>query len=191
MKEIILASSSPRRKELLERLGLKFRVEGSDSPEGPDPSLKPESLVKSLALKKARAVAPKYPGALIIAADTLGVLRGKILGKPGDAADAMTMLEALSGKTHRVITGLAVLDGVTGKVLTRVVTTRVTFRRLSRREIDSYVETGEPLDKAGAYAIQGRGALLIKEIKGDYFNVMGLPLGALCQALKRFGVYLL
>ncbi|MFH0847631.1 MAG: Maf family protein [Chloroflexota bacterium] len=191
MKEIILASSSPRRKELLRRLGLKFRVAASDAPEIPDLSLKPIALAKSLALGKARAVAPKYPGALIIAADTIGVLRGKVLGKPEDTEDARKMLSALSGKTHTVITGLAILDAATGKVLTQAIETKVTFRRLSKREVEAYVATCEPLDKAGAYAIQGRGALLIREIQGDYFNVMGLPLSALCQMLKRFGVYVL
>ncbi len=191
MKEIVLASVSPRRKELLDRLGLRFRVEVSDVPEKLTHSLKPKALARSLALEKARAVAAKYPRAIIIAADTIGVLGGKILGKPENAEEARRMLKALSGKTHAVITGFAILDTEMGRVLTRAVETRVTFRRLSRREIEAYVGTGEALDKAGAYAIQGLGALLVKEIKGDYFNVVGLPLSALSQALKKFGVYVL
>ncbi len=191
MKKIVLASASPRRKELLEKLGIPFQVEASEFTESGVQSLTPVETVKFLSLEKARMVSKKYPDALIIAADTIGVLDGKIIGKPDGAGDAVRMLRELSGRTHKVITGFTIMDSGTGKTLTRTVATEVTFRKLSRREIEAYVATGEPLDKAGAYAIQGLGAVLVKEIKGDYYNVMGLPLSALAAALKRFGVRVL
>ena len=191
MKKIILASASPRRKELLGKLGIPFQVEASELPESYVNNLTPVEMVRFLSLEKARMVSKKYPDALIIAADTIGVLGRKIIGKPDGAGDAVRMLRELSGRTHRVITGFTIMDGETGKTLTQTVTTEVTFRKLSRREIEAYVRTGEPLDKAGAYAIQGLGAVLVKETKGDYYNVMGLPLSALAAALKRFGVRVL
>ncbi len=191
MKKIVLASASPRRKELLEKLGIPFQVEASEFSESAVQNLTPVETVKFLSLEKARMVSKKYPDALIIAADTIGVLDGKIIGKPDGAGDAVRMLRELSGRTHKVITGFTIMDSGTGKTLTRTVATEVTFRKLSRREIEAYVATGEPLDKAGAYAIQGLGAVLVKEIKGDYYNVMGLPLGALSAALKRFDIKVL
>jgi septum formation protein len=188
MRRIILASSSPRRKELLEQIHLEFEIEASDYPENRDLKLAPVTLVRFLSREKARAVAPKYPNSIVIAADTIGVIDGHIIGKPESVADAGRMLRQLSGKTHIVITGFTVLDTSNGRELTRTVKTEVTFRKLTKTEIEAYLATGEGLDKAGAYAVQGRGAVFVKEIRGDYYNVVGLPLSALAQALKKFGV---
>jgi septum formation protein len=190
-RTLILASASPRRRELLEQIGLKFKVDPSDQPEEIHLNLKPEEVVKTLSLKKARTIAPKYTDALIIAADTIGVLRGKIIGKPGTAEEANQMLQMLSGKSHRVITGLTVLDSVSNKTVTRIVETRVHIKKLSSIEIQNYVKTGEPLDKAGSYAIQGLGSLIVEKITGDYYNVVGLPLNALAECLKEFGITVL
>jgi septum formation protein len=191
MREIILASASPRRQELLARLGLACTVDPAANAEDTGNGGKPEEIVQAISRAKALAVAGRHPGALIIAADTIGLFRGHILGKPRDAADARRMLGVLSGHSHLVITGFTIMDAACGKTLARTVTTRVYFRRLTRPEIDCYVDTGEPLDKAGAYAIQGRGALLVEKIAGDYYNVMGLPLCALGEALRDFGINLL
>jgi septum formation protein len=188
---VILASASPRRKELLEKIGLKFIVDSSNYPEDIQMNLKPEELVQSFSREKAAAVALKHPKALIIAADTVGVLRGRIIGKPHTPEEAQKMLQALSGKSHRVITGFTILDSASGKTVTRTVGTLVYFKRLSLEEIQNYVESGEPLDKAGAYAIQGLGAVIIEKIVGDYYNVMGLPLSALAESLKEFGINVL
>jgi septum formation protein len=190
-RTIILASASPRRKELLEKIALTFKVEPSDFHEDLTSGVKPEELVIDISRGKARAVAAKYPDALIIAADTIGVIRGRIFGKPINALEAVKMLAMLSGKSHRVITGLTVLDSKTQKLISKTVETRVYFKKLSDAEISRYVASGEPLDKAGAYAIQGLGSLLVEKIHGDYYNVMGLPLNALSQILQEFGVRLL
>jgi septum formation protein len=190
-RTIILASASPRRKELLEKIALTFKVEPSDFHEDLTSGVKPEELVIDISRGKARAVAAKYPDALIIAADTIGVIRGRIFGKPINALEAVKMLAMLSGKSHRVITGLTVLDSKTQKLISKTVETRVYFKKLSVAEISRYVASGEPLDKAGAYAIQGLGSLLVEKIHGDYYNVMGLPLNALSQILQEFGVRLL
>jgi len=197
MRRIILASASPRRKELLTQIHLTFEVEPSKYAENVKTKLAPEALVRFLSREKAKAIAPKYPNSLIIAADTIGVIHGQVIGKPETPAAARRMLCLLSGKTHVVITGFTILDTGSGRELTRAVKTAVTFRKLTLSEIDAYISSGEPfrenlqgepLDKAGAYAIQGRGAVLVKELKGDYYNVMGLPLSALTVALKKFGV---
>jgi septum formation protein len=190
-RTIILASASPRRKELLENIGLKFQVDPSDFPENLRRDLPPEGLVKFISIGKAGAVAAKYADAIIIAADTIGVLQHHIIGKPHTADEAVKMLLSLSGKTHRVITGLTVLDTGSGKMLTRTVETQVQIKELSQQEIQNYVQSGEPLDKAGAYAIQGLGALIVEKIVGDYYNVVGLPLKTLADCLKELGVDLL
>ncbi len=143
-RTIILASASPRRKELLEKIGLKFTVDASDYPENLNSDLKPEGLVKSLSLEKAASVARKYTDAIIIAADTIGVIRGKIIGKPHTTEEAEKMLRSLSGKSHCVITGFTILDSTSKKVLTRTVETRVIIKKLSPIEIQNYVKTGEP-----------------------------------------------
>jgi septum formation protein len=190
MKPVVLASSSPRRKELLEKIGLKFTVDPVDIDEKLPLNHDPLRLAKSISLKKALAASSRHPGALVIAADTFGVIDGKLLGKPADKAQAVAMLEEMSGNCHRVITGFTVIDGVTGRTVSRAVQTMVYFRNLSSSEITEYVNTGEPLDKAGAYAIQGLGALLVDRIDGDYYNVIGLPLSALAVELRKFGVRL-
>jgi septum formation protein len=190
-RTIILASASPRRKELLDKIGLVFKVDPSDYPEDLVSHMKPEELVINISQNKARAVASKYPDAIIIAADTIGVIGKQVLGKPHTGPDAIATLKLLSGRSHRVITGITVLDSKSGKIFSRTVQTRVYFKKLTDSEVRRYVATGEPLDKAGAYAIQGLGSLLVEKINGDYYNVMGLPLNALSQILKEFGVDLL
>ena len=188
MKIIVLASASPRRKELLEKIGLKFVVEPSNGEEGIDSGLEPHELVRQISIKKAKIVAARYENAIIIAADTIGVIGNKILGKPCTKKEADKMLSEISGQPHLVITGLTVLDSTTNKAISRTVDTTVYVKKLTRHEIDAYVKTGEPLDKAGAYAIQGMGALIVERIEGDYYNVMGLPLQVLTEILKEFGI---
>ena len=186
-----MASASPRRKELLEKIGLVFKVDPSQYAEDLNSMLNPEELVLSISEGKARAVAVKYPDAIIIAADTIGVIGWRIIGKPHTSADAIKMLKMLSGKSHRVITGLTVIDSNSKKKVSKIVETRVYFKELSGDEITAYVKTREPLDKAGAYAIQGLGSILVEKIKGDYYNVMGLPLNVLAETLKGFGIQVL
>lgn len=189
-KTIVLASSSPRRKELLKNIGLTFTVDPSEICEAQPAGSRPAELAKTLSLHKARAAALRHGDSIIIAADTIGVLDGRILGKPLDAHHARKMLTEMSGRCHSVITGFTVVDSATGRAVSRTVETKVFFRKLTRAEISRYVNTGEPLDKAGAYAIQGLGALLVDRIEGDYSNVIGLPLCELAVVLKRFGVTL-
>jgi septum formation protein len=190
-KTIVLASASSRRRELLEQIGLKFEVEPSNHIEETNSRLKPRKLAEAMSYEKAMVVAKKRKNAIIIAADTLGVLKGKIIGKPKTNAEAREMLVILSGKSHAVITGFTVLDTDENKVLTKSVETKVRVKKLTSEEIDAYVESGEPLDKAGAYAIQGLGATIIDSIEGDYSNVVGLPLSTLVKSLKEFGVHVL
>lgn len=184
---IILASGSPRRRQLLEQLGLSFTVQSSDVDESVEPGLSPAAMVEQLSLRKGQAVAERVgPDSLVLAADTVVALGDAVLGKPQDRAKAVSMLTSLSGKTHQVYTGVTLLGG--GRRVTEHETTAVTFRSLSREEIVAYVDTGEPMDKAGAYGIQGYGALLVERLEGDYFNVMGLPLCRLGRMLAAFGV---
>ena len=187
--ELILASASPRRKELLERLGLEFRTVPAEVDERPiaEGIRDPERLVTALAEAKAKAVARAHPGALVIGADTVVVLDGEILGKPSDESEARRMLSRLSGRTHHVYTGVAVVDGASGRFHVCAEVTAVTFGRLTEELIDRYVRTGEPLDKAGAYGIQGLGATLVERVEGCYFNVVGLPLFRLARLLEAFG----
>jgi septum formation protein len=190
-RKIMLASSSPRRKEILRKTGLKFSVDAGDYEEDMDLTLKPRQLARFLSSEKAKAVAAKYANALVIAADTFIVFQGSLLGKPHTRDEARRMLALLNGKQHSVITGFTVIDTRTGKKLSRSVETKVFFKKMTTQEIESYVKTGEPLDKAGAYAIQGMGAMIVRKIEGDYFNVMGLPLSSLTEALRKFGVSVL
>ena len=183
---IILASASPRRRQLLEMLGLPFRAIAPDVDESLLPSEQPEAYVTRLARDKARSVAAREPGAHVLAADTTVVLRGQVFGKPADSAEAGAMLRRLQGRKHQVMTAVAVAQD--GRVEHALDVTDVTFRRLSDGQIDEYVATGEPLDKAGAYAIQGKGAALVEGIRGDFFGVMGLPLRLALDLLARFGV---
>lgn len=191
MKTIILASASPRRKEILEKTGLKFRVDTGDYEEDMNSELEPHKLARFLSLEKAKTVAHKHANALVIAADTFITFKGKLMGKPHTPAEARRMLKALNGKAHSVITGFTVLDTETGKKHSRSVETKVWFKKMTAGEIDAYVKSGEPLDKAGAYAIQGLGSLIVKKIEGDYLNVVGLPLYAVSESLRKFSVKIL
>ena len=187
---IILASASPRREQLLFQAGCEFRVIPSGFYEDNAQGLPPDQLALVHARAKALDVAVKaLPGELVIGADTVVALGAKVFGKPTDAADAKRMLSELSGKRHVVYTGVAVIQD--GKTRETVEATAVAIRSLSENEIDAYVATGEPLDKAGAYAIQGMGALLVERIEGCYYNVVGLPLVALARLLSEAGVRLL
>lgn len=190
-QRLILASGSPRRRELLQRIGLHFEVIPSGVSERVERPLEPSQLVQQLAYRKALAVANSLKCGLIIGADTVVVQDGEVLGKPADAEEAKRMLTRLQGRTHAVYSGVAVVDAATGKHRVAYNRTEVKMRALTSLEIDRYVATGEPLDKAGAYAIQGRGALLIEAICGDYFTVVGLPLFLLATLLSAFGVHLL
>lgn len=184
---IILASQSPRRQELLRLLDVEFTVRTADIDESMDPARSPEEEVLRVGAEKAKTVAASC-GAddVVIAADTIVVVDGHILGKPKDAADAVRMLELLSGREHTVMTGVTVRRGA--RVESRVVSTKITFRALSRREIEAYVASGEPMDKAGAYGIQGRASIFVRHLEGDYFCVMGLPVCTLAQMLRACGV---
>ena len=186
--KIILASQSPRRKELLERMGIRdFETISPNVDESVFHGLPPEELVRRLSAEKSAAVAGRAgEDAIVIAADTVVALEGAVLGKPADELDAFKMLSALSGVRHQVYTGVTVCRG--GEKQTAHEVTDVTFRELSEEEIEHYIATGEPMDKAGAYGIQGYGALLIQGISGDYYNVMGLPVCRLSGMLARFGV---
>lgn len=188
---IILASKSPRRQELLRRVGLEnFTVLVPEADESCPAGLSPEETVRFISRKKALAAKALAPAdALIIAADTMVFFGDKRLGKPKDEQDALRMLLALQGQKHKVCTGVTVLRGET--VLTEAEATDVFFRPASEEELLRYIRGGEPMDKAGAYGVQGKGSLLVRRIEGDYYNVMGLPLLRLSAMLERFGVTLL
>jgi septum formation protein len=181
---VVLASASPRRVALLRQVGLAFTVVDP----GPDRAwpgeAEPRHGVRALALDKARRVAARRPGVLVIGADTVVVARGARLGKPADEAEALAMLRRLHGRTHEVWTGLAVVCG--GDQRTAAEVTRVRFARMSETELRDYAASGEPLDKAGAYGIQGLGAQFVRHIEGDYSNVVGLPLARLRTLLAEF-----
>lgn len=188
---IILASNSPRRRELLKQIGLIFTTDPADVDERVLPGEGAEAYAVRVALDKARVAAGRAGKGIVIAADTIVVLGDAILGKPADARDAERMLGMLSGRMHRVISGLAIVDAKTGRARTGAAGTTVWFRGLTPAEIRSYVLTGEPLDKAGAYGIQEKGALLVEKIEGCYFNIVGLPLFLLGGMLREYGVNLL
>ncbi len=187
---LILASGSPRRQELLRMLGLPFTVITADIDETMDPQRGAEAEVARICRAKAEAVLPKaVPGDVIIAADTIVCVEQKILGKPHTAAEAEEMLRLLSGRIHQVRTGVTVCSH--DITCTEVDVTDVRFRPLGDEEISAYVASGEPMDKAGAYGIQGRASIFVESLHGDYFNVMGLPLCRLSQILKQFGIAVL
>ncbi len=190
-RKIVLASSSPRRKDLLALTGLHFIIDKSDYEETLTPNVGARQLARHLSREKAKTAAKKYNDALIIAADTFIVCMDSLLGKPHTRSEALRMLSILNGRCHSVVTGFTIIDTADGRRVSRSVRTKVWFRKLTKKEIISYIRTGEPLDKAGAYAIQGLGSLLVEKIEGDYFNVIGLPLSSLAEALKEFGVYVL
>lgn len=184
---IILASASPRRAELLASAGVEFEVVAGDVPEEPLPGELPEDFVVRLARSKALDVAGKREGRFFIGADTVVVCDGEIMGKPVDAADAERMLFKLSGVAHAVVTGFAIYDRERGDAIAEAVTTRVYFKHLYPEEIRAYIATGCPFDKAGAYAIQGGAAHMVRRIEGSYTNVVGLPLCEVVEALRRIG----
>lgn len=182
---LILASQSPRRRRLLERLGLDFTVHVSPAEEVLPPDAAPADAVQTLAQQKATPVAHKHPDALVLAADTVVVLNGEILGKPISPSDATDTLARLSGATHTVYTGMALMHQHRDHAATAVEATDVTFGVLDRHEIEAYVATGSPMDKAGSYGIQDDlGALFVERIEGDYYNVIGLPLRRLYLLLR-------
>jgi septum formation protein len=188
--KLILASSSPRRAEVLRDAGIAFEVCATQVDEFPRPGESAHAMVARLAEAKARAAATQLSSkedSIIIGADTVVELGGEIFGKPRDAADAREMLAALSGRTHHVLTGLFLLRLPDSAIRAAVETTAVTFASLDRGEIETYVASGEPLDKAGAYAIQGRAGRYISAIEGCYFNVVGLPLARLYALLRELG----
>jgi septum formation protein len=188
---IILASSSPRRKKLLAQMGLQFEVIPSECKENFLPEQSPAEIATKLALDKAKNVSAKIQEpALVIGADTIVVRENKILGKPKDKDEAYSMLCQLQGQVHQVITGLAVIDTQSGRCLTGYERTQVELAPLTPQEIKWYISTGEPMDKAGAYAIQGFGGILIKRISGCYYNVVGLPIHRLWVMLKQMGIQL-
>ena len=188
--KIILASASPRRRELLSALGLSFEIRPAIGEEHPVPGLPGGETAKRLSRAKCLEIAADADGDdVVIAADTVVCLDDEILGKPANEADAERMLIALSGRDHRVFTGVTVARG--GRVLSDYEETAVHFRPLTEREIAAYIATGEPMDKAGAYGIQGRASLFVRAIEGNYFNVVGLPLCKLGQMLKELGVELI
>ncbi|OGW25418.1 MAG: septum formation protein Maf [Nitrospirae bacterium GWC2_42_7] len=191
MKKIILASASPRRKEILMKTGLKFKVDASEYAEDNGHKLSPQKLAIYLSSEKAKSVAIKYKNAIIISADTFIVFKNRIFGKPRNISNAREMLKLFSGKPHSVITGFTIIDTSENKRVSKTVETKVFFRKLNDKEIESYLRTKESLGKAGAYGIQGMGAMLINKIEGDYYNVMGLPLTALVENLKKFGIEVL
>jgi septum formation protein len=191
MRQIVLASSSPRRKELLEKFGLCFTVDAGSFREDLSQGMEPHKLAREISLGKADSVAWKYPDAVVIGVDTFGILGNRILGKPETEDEARAMLSAISDRSHLVITGFTVIDTASGKIVSHSVETKVYMRQLSPQEIESYIKTGEPLGKAGGYAIQGLGALFVEKIEGDYLNVVGLPMYALMNTLKEFGISIL
>ena len=186
--KLILASASPRRAEILRSAGLPFSVLSSAVDETPVPTESPQDLVRRLALAKAELVAARALGpAIVIAADTVVVLEGAILGKPRTSEDARQMLEKLSGRTHSVMTGVTLIRLPDVERREFIETTQVHFASISNEEIVKYLSSGEPFDKAGAYAIQGLGGRFIPRIDGCYFNVVGLPLSRLCKELAELG----
>ena len=184
----ILASRSPRRQEILGRLGVEFAVRPADIDEAEPPGLPPRELAMSIAARKAAAVARGLARGLVLGADTIVVLYLAVLGKPSSPAEARAMLVRLAGRSHVVTTGLALIDAERGTRCLNWEDTTVHMRAASEDEIAAYVATGEPLDKAGAYGIQGFGATIVERVEGDYFSVMGLGLRLLVELLARVGI---
>ena len=184
---LVLASASPRREALLRQLGVPFEVVPSDLPEAWPPGPAPEG-VTALALAKARAVASRLAGAIVLGADTAVVLEGKVFGKPQSPEDARRMLRELQGREHEVITGVALVETPAGREATAAVVTRVLMRKYSEGEIEAYIASGEPFDKAGAYAIQAAGHGLVDRVEGCYTNVVGLPLTTTRRLLEAWGI---
>ncbi|MEI6587732.1 MAG: Maf family protein [Candidatus Moraniibacteriota bacterium] len=187
-RKIILASKSERRKVLLRQIRLEFEIRESEYEEDMSAMDDPHELAKFLAFGKAQDVAKYYDDAIIIGADTFVFSGGKFIGKPKDEADARRILTDFSGKTHEIVTGLAIIDTKNNIVISDYDEAKVTFRNLMPEEIEDYIATGEPMDKAGAYGLMHRGAVLIEKVEGDFYSVIGLPLNKLHLALKKLGV---
>lgn len=191
MLDIILASGSPRRSELLKQIGIKFSVKTSDADESYPEGASPENIVAELSSRKAYAVFEEilpYSNTAIIAADTIVVHNGDILGKPKSREDAFNMLNSLSDEVHQVYTGVTIVYYIDNKISFEnfYECTNVYFNRLSEEEINKYIDTWEPMDKAGAYGIQGKGAVLVKKIEGDYYSVVGLPVAKVYNSIKKY-----
>ncbi len=186
---IVLASASPRRRDLLAQLGIRFAVVPSNASEEQIPGESPQQFVVRLSVEKAREVANRseQPGRWFIGSDTIVLRDDTILGKPADAADAAAMLRSLSGRSHYVLSGYAIYDREEDTTVSGAVSTQVRFKELTEREIAGYIATGEPMDKAGSYAIQGIGAFMVLGISGSYTNVVGLPLCIVVDELERLG----
>ncbi|PDY45784.1 Maf family protein [Bacillus pseudomycoides] len=184
MKKLILASGSPRRKELLELAGVPFEIVVSEIEETIGAYSSPADIVMSLALQKASAVVEHHEDSVVLGADTIVTYESRILGKPKDESEAKEILQLLSGKTHEVYTGVALISKE--KTVTFYERTEVTFWELTEEEIDAYIATKEPLDKAGSYGIQGKGSIFVQHIQGDYYSVVGLPIARLVRELKQF-----
>lgn len=191
---LILASGSPRRQELIGTIGLPYRIDAADVDESMPEGTAPDALVEQLSLRKAQAVSGRVPdgeGGIVIGSDTVVVLDGRILGKPKDEQDAADMLGAIAGRTHQVYTGITCIEVRTGRAITRHEVSHVTMKPMDEQRIRRYVATGEPADKAGSYAVQGIGALLVAKIEGDYFNVVGMSVRLLGEMLEELGVRVL
>ena len=188
---IILASTSPRRREVLSKIGLPFSVEASDYEEDMTLPLSPKRLAVFLSRGKAEAVAKKHKAGLVIGADTFVVLGSTLLGKPRSRVEAAKMLRRLSGQRVDLLTGYTIIDAASGRRLSGTDTTTVYIKKLTPGEITNYIASGEPLDKAGAFAIQGLGAVIIRRIEGDFMGALGLPLYAISRKLKKFGIKIL
>ena len=191
MRRIVLASRSSARERLLRQTGISFKLIPSRIPEIETMFLASEKQIKSLALAKAREVASRIKNGIVIGADTVIIHRRKVIGKPRNRKEARKILNRLNGSTHRVVIGIAIVDAAARKEATACVKTSVKMKRLSSQEIEAYVATDEPLGKAGAYAVQGKGAILIERVNGCYYNVVGLPLPKLADMLKNFHVSLI
>ena len=185
---LILASKSPRRRYLLEQAGLEFSVIPSNFKENSMPLSSPESYVRRLAEAKAKDISQKYPDSWVIGADTIVFIANAMLGKPGTRSEAREMLRSLSGKTHQVLTGYCICCEATDRLFSETIITDVCFKELTELQIDWYIDSGEPFDKAGAYAIQGIGTFLVKRIHGSYTNVVGLPICEVLEFLLNAGV---
>jgi septum formation protein len=192
MKKIILASASPRRSELLKSMGFNFDIIPSDIDENIDDNLFSYEIIEKLAVEKAQNIAEQIDySAIIIGSDTVVVIDNKVLGKPKDKADAENMLKNLSGRIHNVVTAIAIIDSETKKIVVESLTSKVKFRELSETEIKNYVNTNEPMDKAGAYGIQGKASIFVEYIEGCYNNIVGLSTYKLDLMLKEFKIEVL
>ncbi|MCY4389504.1 MAG: Maf family protein [Desulfurellaceae bacterium] len=185
---LILASASPRRRELLQQTSLRFRVIPSHMEETRRDKEPPETYVARIAAEKARAIAERQPGFWILAADTIVALEGRVFGKPANLDNARQMLTTLSGHPHQVMTAFVLLDTAGNTTAAEVVTSQVTFKELSASEVTAYLATGEPFDKAGAYAFQGKGRDLIAQVSGSHSNIIGLPMDEVTAALRTVGL---